>query len=80
VPIGNSFDDFLKEHGMFALCTAAAKKSTLETAPFDVADYLDDEATVAAYLSVAKADPNPSVYLQAVKDVERTSLNSKEST
>ena len=43
MPIGSDFDDFLKEQGMFKLCSAAAIKSALQTAPFD--------ATVAAYLA-----------------------------
>jgi DNA-binding phage protein len=67
--IGSDFDDFLKEQGMFALCTAAAKKRALETAPFDVANYLDDDATIAAYLAAAKAERNPATYSQALIDV-----------
>jgi hypothetical protein len=42
MPIGSDFDDFLKEQGMFELCSDAAIKSALQTAPFN--------ATVAAYL------------------------------
>jgi len=40
-------------------------------APFDAADYLDDEATIAAYISAALDDPNPDVFLTAVRDVAR---------
>ena len=40
-------------------------------APFDAADYLTDEATIAAYLSVALEDPNPDLFLVAVRDVAR---------
>ena len=40
-------------------------------APFDAADYLDDEETVAEYLSAALEDPNPDVLLAAVRDVAR---------
>lgn len=40
-------------------------------APFDAADYLDDEATIAAYISAALEDPNPDVFLTAVRDVAR---------
>lgn len=40
-------------------------------APFDAADYLTDEATIAAYLSAALEDPNPDLFLVAVRDVAR---------
>lgn len=40
-------------------------------APFDAADYLDDEETGAAYLTAALEDPNPDVFLAAVRDVAR---------
>lgn len=40
-------------------------------APFDAADYLDDEETMAAYISAALEDPNPDVFLAAVRDVAR---------
>ena len=40
-------------------------------AVFDAADYLDDEATVAEYLSAALEDPNPDVFLAAVRDVAK---------
>lgn len=39
--------------------------------PFDVADYLDDEETIAAYLTEALNDPDPDVFLVAVKTVAR---------
>lgn len=39
--------------------------------PFDVADYLDDEETIAAYLTEALNDPDPDVFLEAVKTVAR---------
>lgn len=38
---------------------------------FDAADYLDDEETIAAYISAALEDPNPDVFLSAVRDVAR---------
>jgi probable addiction module antidote protein len=38
-------------------------------APFDAADYLDDEETIAEYLTAALEDPNPDVFLAAVRDV-----------
>jgi probable addiction module antidote protein len=42
-----------------------------ETAPFDAADYLDDEETIAEYLTAALEDPNPDIFLVAVRDVAR---------
>ena len=40
-------------------------------APFDAADYLDDDETIAEYLSAALEDPNPDVFLTAIRDVAR---------
>jgi len=40
-------------------------------APFDAADYLDDEETIAEYITTALEDPNPDVFLAAVRDVAR---------
>ena len=40
-------------------------------APFDAADYLDNEDTIAEYLTAALEDPNPDVFLVAVRDVAR---------
>lgn len=39
--------------------------------PFDAADYLDNEETVAAYLTAALEDPDPDAFLVAVKTVAR---------
>ena len=39
--------------------------------PFDVADYLDNEETVAAYLSAALEDPYPDAFLFADTAVSR---------
>jgi probable addiction module antidote protein len=44
----------------------------LETAPVDVADYLDDQETIAEYLTAALEDPNPDIFLVAVRDVARS--------
>jgi len=38
---------------------------------FDAADYLEDEETVAEYITAALEDPNPDVFLTAVRDVAR---------
>lgn len=40
-------------------------------APFDAADYLNDDETIAEYLTAALEDPNPDVFLTAVRDVAR---------
>lgn len=39
--------------------------------PFDAADYLDSEETIAEYLTAALEDSNPDVFLTAVRDVAR---------
>ncbi|HRO35162.1 addiction module antidote protein [Thauera sp.] len=43
----------------------------VKTATFDAADYLNDEETNAEYLTAALEDPNPDVFLAAVRDVAR---------
>lgn len=43
----------------------------VKLAPFDAADYLDSEETIAEYLSAALEDPNPDVFLAAIRDVAR---------
>ena len=43
----------------------------VKTAAFDAADYLNDEETIAAYLTAALEDPNPDVFLAAIRDVAR---------
>jgi probable addiction module antidote protein len=40
-------------------------------APFDPADYLNSEETIAEYLSGALEDPDPDIFLLAVRDVAR---------
>lgn len=39
--------------------------------PFDAADYLESEATIAEYITAALEDPNPDVFLTAIRDVAR---------
>ena len=41
----------------------------LQLAPFDAADYLGDEETIAEYLAAAQEDPNHDVILTALRDV-----------
>ena len=63
-----------KSAALKALASTKAKVSKaikIETAPFDAADYLDDNETIAAYLTAALTDPDPDVFLVAVKDVAR---------
>ena len=43
----------------------------IETAPFDAADYLNDDETIAEYLTAALEDPNPDAFLVAIKNVAR---------
>ena len=40
-------------------------------APFDAADYLDSEETIAEYLTAALEDPDPEMFLVAVRSVAR---------
>ncbi len=39
--------------------------------PFDAADYLDSEEVIAEYITAALEDPNPDVFLMAIRDVAR---------
>lgn len=38
---------------------------------FDAAEFLDNEETIAAYLSDAISDPNPDIFISALADVAR---------
>ena len=44
---------------------------TTKTAPFDAADYLDNEETIAQFLTASMEDPNPDVFLMALRDVAK---------
>jgi probable addiction module antidote protein len=44
---------------------------SIKFAPFDVAEYLDNDEVVAEYLSAAMEDPNPDVFLAALGDVAK---------
>lgn len=44
---------------------------------FDVAEYLDNEETIASYISAALEDPDPDVFLSAVADVAKARGMSK---
>jgi len=47
------------------------KKNILGLAPFDAADYLDHDETIAEYLAVALENPDPDAFLVAVRDVAK---------
>jgi len=47
------------------------KNSQLNIASFDASDYLDNEETIAEYLSVALSNPDPDAFLDAVRDVAK---------
>jgi probable addiction module antidote protein len=48
-----------------------SKKPKVTFSPFDVADYLDNEKLIAAYLSEAAQDENPDMLLKALGDVAK---------
>lgn len=47
------------------------KPEELRLAPFDAADYLDNEVVIAEYLAAALEDPDPQSFLVAVADVAK---------
>jgi probable addiction module antidote protein len=47
------------------------KRNDLGLAPFDASDYLNSEEVIAEYLTAALEDPDPDVFLIAVRDVAR---------
>lgn len=54
-----------------ALLKKLERCSMKKTAPFDAADYLDNDEVIAEYLNAALEDPNPDVFLVAVADVAK---------
>ena len=42
-----------------------------KTKTFDVAEFLEDEETIAEYLNMALEDPNPEMFLLAVRNIAR---------
>ena len=75
--LGSTLDDFLAEEGWLDEAEALAAEriqryqATSRYAPFDAADYLDDEETIAEYLAAALEDPNPEVLRVAEQNVAR---------
>ncbi len=47
------------------------KNNQLGLAPFDASDYLDNEETIAEYLAAALENPDPDIFLGAVRDVAK---------
>lgn len=45
--------------------------NALKLVPFDASEYLDNEALIAEYLTVALENPDPDVFLAAVRDVAK---------
>jgi probable addiction module antidote protein len=48
-----------------------SKRNDLGLAPFDASDYLDNEETIAEYLTAALENPDPDAFLIAVRDVAK---------
>ena len=48
-----------------------SKRNNLGLAPFDASDYLDNEETIAEYLTAALENPDPDAFLIAVRDVAK---------
>ena len=48
-----------------------SNREKLGLAPFDAIDYLDNEEIIAEYLAVALDNPDPNVFLAAVRDVAK---------
>lgn len=51
--------------------TMTKSKNSLGFAPFDAAEYLKDDSTIAEFLSAALEDDNPDVFLRAVHTAVR---------
>ena len=54
-----------------------AKTKILKVAQFDASDYLDNEETIAEYLTAALENPDPDAFLIAVSDVAKARGMSK---
>ena len=53
------------------------KTKKLKVAQFDASDYLDNEETIAEYLTAALENPDPDAFLIAVSDVAKARGMSK---
>ncbi len=50
---------------------AKTKSRAVELAPFDAADFLDNEELIAEYLAAALEDSNPDTFLRAMANVAK---------
>ena len=48
-----------------------SNRTTTSLSPFDAADYLDNEETIAEYLTAALEDPDQDAFLMAIRDVAK---------
>lgn len=48
---------------------AKNESRTVELAPFDASEFLDNEEVIAEYLAVAREDRNPDAFLRAMTNV-----------
>jgi len=48
--------------------------STIKTAPFEAAEYLDSEETIAEYLSAALEENDPALLLAALADIAKARM------
>lgn len=78
---GLSSDDFWK-----AVADRTSEAAEMDEAaasryaPFDAADYLYDEETIAEYLAAARENPNPEMLQAAVQDVLRARMKARDAT
>jgi probable addiction module antidote protein/putative addiction module killer protein len=56
---------------MKSIKTRSRSLKSLGVKPFDAADYLTDDEAVAEYLTAALEDPDPDMFLIAIKNVAR---------
>lgn len=48
-----------------------SKRQSVQVAPFDAADYLDSEETIAEFLAIAAEDETPGVFMRAIEAVAK---------
>ena len=48
-----------------------SKRQKPKLAPFDAAEYLDNEEVIAEYLDLALKDPDPDIFVMAVANVAK---------
>ena len=50
---------------------SSRRAKAVRVAPFDAAEFLDNEEVIAEYLAVAIEDPDPDVFLRAMANVAK---------